>query len=168
MEALYCDGCNNTELKIYEIVKEITSNSFGESNTGITKKIKDKIGKLGYEKKYEVASSIHNGEWLYDLVWFKEENEILIDVGLVLESELSDRSVKGLRFDFEKLLLANCEIKVFICMAENNYNSQSVNNVKSILKESFDKFKSNEKNRILLLIWDDFNTGLTYPFILTK
>lgn len=163
------ENLNELEILIFKSIQEITNRSLKISSSIITKEIKIKIGKLGYKKKYEVASSEHHGEWIYDLIWFTEKDDILLSVPLVLESEISDRTKKGLRFDFEKLLISKSENKIFICMAEGKYSDNSVSNIKELLYKSFRSFKSMFKNeRVLLLIWDDYNTGNLFPFIFEK
>lgn len=132
----------------------------------ITDEIKEKIENLG--KKYDYVTP--STEFLYDLSWCKYENGILDEMVLALESELSLRSIKGLREDFNKLLVANVKYRVFICFEYNHVKfPESVNNLIDDLEESFDKCKNLNKNsRLLLLVCDDYNNGKVYPYLMIK
>lgn len=56
-------------------------------------------------------------EWLYDVIWYKMgDKDQLRSVILTMESELSDRSINGIRYDFQKLLVSNAPVKVLFCM----------------------------------------------------
>src|SRR5690606_23789575 len=55
-----------------------------------------------------------NSEWLYDLVWYRNnEAGLLHQIGLIMESEWS-RAMEEIRYDFEKLLVAKAPIKVMV------------------------------------------------------
>ncbi len=165
------------EKEIISTLKQIVAEYFERNKSKkevdikwVTSQIKEQIGVIGYNENYDVASSVHDGEWLYDLIWYtKDSRNNTLTVPLVLESEISDRTERGLKFDFEKLLLSKSEFKVFICMAESNYNSNSVSNVKEFLQDSFMSNQMFEKGeRVLLLIWDDYETGAIKEFLLEK
>lgn len=98
------------------------SNNFKDSNW--TETIKIELAKLGEKKGYETCTSTkgkeYEKEWLYDLVWYKEnEQRYLIEVPLVVESEWK-KDLKSIKFDFEKLLLAKSPTKLMICQANEN------------------------------------------------
>ena len=111
-----------------EQIKSVVSNAYNSvceskdyCNTNYTETIKIALGDLGEDFGYKVCTStkdkIFNGEWLYDLVWYKENEEgFLLEVPLVVESEW-DKNLKALKFDFEKLLLAKSPLKLMICQA---------------------------------------------------
>lgn len=93
------------------------------------------------------------GEWLYDLVLFKMsniDNQIVEDIPLVLESELSDKSLGGLKIDFDKLMIATSSTKVFLTTSHNlseksNYIQKSLN--------AFNNFRYSET--LYLIVWDE-------------
>jgi len=68
------------------------------------------------------------GEWLYDMIWYKEikdetdDKDIwpnrMSDVVLVAESEWSS-SISEIRYDFQKLIQANARIKLLVCDGVN-------------------------------------------------
>ena len=166
---------NEVETKIYNSFAKLVKDYFQlekehKSVKWLTRKLKIHIGEIGYNLKFDVASSEHNGEWLYDLVWYTDKDDFIEDIHLILESELSDRTQIGLRFDFEKLLISKSELKVFFCLAEGNYNNpDSVLNVLNFLRKSIKSYKKLEENeRVVVMIWDDYNTGLVYPFLLNS
>ena len=109
---------------------------FGDSNW--TYGIKEALADLGKNKLNEICTSgftdKYNSEWLYDMVWYKEnEKGQLINIELVIESEWGS-SMKNIKFDFEKLLLANSKYHLMICQAYfedmaalNNYFKEAIN-----------------------------------------
>jgi hypothetical protein len=89
---------------------------FNDSNW--TKTILRALGKLGKESGYLIcatglATEFDCGAWLYDMVWYTNGKTGLEDIDLVLECEWS-RSFSGIRFDFEKLLVARARHRVMI------------------------------------------------------
>lgn len=83
--------------------------------------VKGALLQLGHAQGFEVCSSHPHsdyGEWLYDLVWYKADNygrkELLLEVPLVMESEWNTEA-GHITEDFEKLLLANSPLKLFVC-----------------------------------------------------
>lgn len=78
---------------------------------------------VGKARGYRVCTSGFqeqaDAEWLYDLVWFNNtQDPFLKEVGLVLESEWA-ASLDEIRYDFEKLHLANAPLKVMVCQSSN-------------------------------------------------
>jgi hypothetical protein len=115
------------EVDIQEALKRVTNRARKDnitSDTIWTKLVKEELGDLGDELGNKVCTSgfrdCYNAEWLYDLVWYIEEEEgeqknwKLIDVPLVVESEWS-RNFLHIKYDFEKLLVANAQHRLFIC-----------------------------------------------------
>lgn len=140
------------------------------NNKWITKTIKERVGQIGNDRKYKIASTEHGGEWHYDLTWYKN-NEVgcLEKVILALESELSDRNPKGLN-DFEKLLVSNADYKVWICFAKGNFNFPK--NVNELI-EKFDRSVNSYVNlkagsRTLVLIWEDYMEGNIHSHLIVK
>ncbi|MBP6310693.1 MAG: hypothetical protein KA408_00370 [Flavobacteriales bacterium] len=71
------------------------------------------------------------GEWLYDLVWYTDViyNAPLttrtLSVPLVVECEW-DNSISAIAMDFDKLLVANADLRVLVCSAYNNFPAQHI------------------------------------------
>jgi hypothetical protein len=98
------------------IIEEV--NDFRNGNW--TETIKKLLGNLGERLGCKVCASTwdkkYNAEWLYDLVWYRENNDgNLVEVPLVVECEWGTDTKKDIKFDFEKLLLAKADIKLMIC-----------------------------------------------------
>lgn len=95
-------GLNKIENEILNTYVQITKDYSTEGNGSlkwITKAIKERIANVSKQHGFDSYSSIHGGEWLYDLVCVKNnESKELEKVSLVLESELN----AGLEFDFRK------------------------------------------------------------------
>src|SRR5690242_14508505 len=89
-----------------DFLSEADENDYA-GNTVWTRTLKDKIGELGGELGYDVAiggfREKFEKEWLYDIVWYQEDDEgRLIRVPLIVESEW-DINYAGIKYDFEKL-----------------------------------------------------------------
>lgn len=84
-----------------------------ESTAKILKSFADLADEFGYW--YCPCPEVGNKEWLYDFMWFKnnEANDMLNEVALVLESEWG-LYYDEVRYDFEKLLIANAPVKVMV------------------------------------------------------
>lgn len=88
------------------------------TSTFKNKEIKQKFTEKGREiKGIKPRSSVDRKarEWLYDLTWreFNDENQF-VGVKLAMEIEMSDRKIRGLVYDFNKLLQSDAEYKVFV------------------------------------------------------
>jgi hypothetical protein len=86
--------------------------------------VKKALGDLGHKLSFEVCASGYSGaeegEWLYDMSWCtldRTRNGILISQPMVLESEWSpDPLLDG---DFQKLVQARADIRVWVFAADN-------------------------------------------------
>ena len=154
----------NDETEIIAILEQIVKEWFEKKVNGDkqwTIRIKTLLADLGYKKGYDVSTSGLEDktvtEWLYDFVWYKENSEKYIEtVPLVLECEWG-RKLKDIKFDFEKLLLANSEMKFMICQAKPNQFEQFCNYFEKAVS-SYQLLQSG--SRIVVAILDDYNTGL--------
>ncbi|MBN4072399.1 hypothetical protein JYT74_00025 [Crocinitomix catalasitica] len=162
---------DEVEKEIFEILKRLvdefdaSGNSF--STSYLTKEIKVRFGNLGKEKNYGVSSTIHDGEWLFDLIWYSTNADYFSSLNLAVESELSDRSHGGLRLDFEKLLPCVADNKVFICFAEGHYDlPESVDTLISLFNQWANSYYHQLDSRILVLIWEDFNHNEVIPHLI--
>jgi hypothetical protein len=95
----------------------------GRSNHEWTTQLKEDIGALGEAHGWHVCTSGFSGrfgcEWLYDLVWYREDAAgRMSEVHLVLESEWQEDHA-AIKHDFEKLLLAKAPLKVMVFETNN-------------------------------------------------
>ena len=170
------ENLSTVEIRFWKTLENIRDeyNSLTKENQKqkwITKRIQELFGEIGFENDFDVASSFHGSGWLYDLVWFvNDQDGFLETVPLVLESEMSDRNYNNLKYDFEKLLLANSNLKIMICFGPGNQNYPE--NINELIK-SFEKSVNTYKHltlplRILIYIWDDFHSGEIFPHLIVK
>lgn len=115
---------------------------------------------LNEDQKKEILESSRfvNREYLFDIFWYKEvENEFHITetVTLVGESELGDRR-KGdfsklknpaVKFDFQKLLVANAELRLLIFKVKNE---SELNDLNKYFDKAIVAYKLLQKGSILL------------------
>lgn len=113
------------------------------SDSEWTHNIKKNLAELGEKNNSLICTSgfgsNYNSEWLFDLVWYKEEgtghNARLIDVPLVAECEWN-MAFKHVRFDFEKLLTSNARLRLMICYSHPN----EIDGLKVYFKEAINKY----------------------------
>ena len=89
-----------------------------------TRQIKMRIGKLGEDLSNKVAiggfGDDFEREWLYDIVWYREDDQSrLLGLHLIVESEW-DKNYKGIKYDFEKLLVGKADLRMMICQARES------------------------------------------------
>ena len=123
-----------TEERIIEKLEELYQQQ--GTRPGWTGLVKTAFIQLAAEQGYRVCTSLSEetkqsveiqkldcvewGEWLYDLVWYayeKEEEtgvERTTSVPLVMECEWNI-SLKDIALDFDKLLVANADLRVLVC-----------------------------------------------------
>lgn len=171
------DGFDAIETALFEALQKVVesyANLPTEYNnkrgTWITAKIKEQIGEVGALLGYAIASSIHGGEWLYDVVWYKNNSDNCLEtVDLVLESESSTKE-HALKYDFEKILISSAKYKVFVCFNEPNIDyPANVNRRIYFFEKSVNACKnlvSGEK--VTVFIWDDWYTGYFIAHQITK
>ncbi|EJG1894794.1 MULTISPECIES: hypothetical protein [Vibrio] len=90
-------------------------------------------------------------EWLYDLIWREFDSESnFIGVKLSMEIELSDMKLKGLRYDFNKLLQSDSEYKVFVFQQKTQVDADYI--VYELTK-SLSAYKHKSSSNYLLTCW---------------
>lgn len=160
------------EYAIYQEVKASYDEATEQGDPDWTSAIKRRVGLLGQKSGYNIRSTFHNKEWLYDLVWHNESENHLHSLKLVLESELCHRSNNfegrvGLLWDFEKLLVSTAEIKVMVCCNEGNRDyPNNIVRVRNFFENAFRKFTAPTDIRVLLVIIDDYFSGDVIPHVM--
>ena len=123
---------NNVIERIKDTLNQAAENAKAKScmNRGWTRECLHGLAKLGNECDCATCPEVSRmrGEWLYDMIWYKEikdetdDKDIwpnrMSDVVLVAESEWSS-SISEIRYDFQKLIQANARIKLLVCDGVN-------------------------------------------------
>ena len=126
----------------------------GISDRQWTELIKEGLCILGQSLKYDVSAAgctgAKTGEWMFDLIWASSKDDFFMEMPLAVECEWSmdiDQQV----WDFEKLLIAKAQHKLFIFQ----HGSESeVKNVIGHLSKAIDKFKTRlDGERYMLSGW---------------
>jgi hypothetical protein len=132
--------------------------------------LKASLGDLGEENKYRVCTSgfkdVFDCEWLYDLVWYEELTEgnkkRLVDVPLVVECEWNPY-LEPIRYDFEKLLIANASHKLMICYVHPKYRQDRLD----YFKEAVTLYKHcKHGDRYMIAMLDMESHQFTFQLIL--
>lgn len=167
------------EEQIVKVIENVVL-SYRESGknhalTWITDKLKKDLGALGAVHGFETRSSLHKSELIFDLSWLKMNVNNIAKVILAFESEISERSLSGLKRDFYKLLIANADYRVMFvtsCLNKNydvkkflDYKNQVLNDIRLSI-EHYENLKKGD--RFLIIIWDDFVTDELFWDLIEK
>lgn len=107
---------------IIKLLAPLPAQLRGQGDGRWTAAILETVRQLGKSFRYEVCPDNEDlsGEWLYDLVWYRNnEADQIVDIPLVLESEWS-RHWGRIRYDFEKLVQAKAGLKVMVFQADGD------------------------------------------------
>ena len=80
---------------------------------------------------------------------------MLIRVPLIVESEWG-RTIKSIKFDFEKLLLANSENRLMICQIKPDQRKEILDYIR-IAVSKYNYLKKGD--RFLVALLDDYDSG---------
>jgi hypothetical protein len=143
------------EDKICKAIRSVPIDSL-KGDGAWTKAIFKAIADLGTKLDYHICSSRSDGEydggWLYDLIWYEnDEKGQLKSLPLVLESEW-DKNYKGVKYDFEKLLIARAKYKIMIFQARRKKLPQFFQQMQSAI-EAF--HTASEDESYLLVCFDE-------------
>lgn len=153
---------DNLEEKIYKKLQIFADNYFLPENklrtgTHITHSVKSIVALIGVEEGFEVCVSDktaeYHSEWLYDIVWYKSNcNKQLESIELVMETELQ-YGLNTIKYDFEKLLVANARRRIMLCLA-GKLEVESIKNYFDSAIKGYSLLPTGEK--ITCFIWDDW------------
>ncbi len=140
------------------------------SNRDWTFFLKESLGNLGKAQKYKICASgfrdIYDPEWLYDLVWYEEigdgDNRRLINVALVVECEWMPYFT-SIKYDFEKLLIANAGHRLMICYAHEYEHERLL----TYFREAINLYKHcRQGERFMIAILNSDNHEFAFDLIL--
>lgn len=145
---------DNVETAVVKALKllEGRAESLGDGSSVWTRAIKDAVGDVGVSLGFQVYAAEckfeENGEWLYDLSWFQEDNDSVIDMPLALESEWAPRDIME---DFQKLLVSRAGYRVMVFWAQTVEARQR--NVDKMITQ-IQRYQRTQKNdRYLFCCW---------------
>ena len=132
------------------------------SDKNWTSYFKETLAELGKTHENEICTSgftdIYNSEWLYDMVWYKNEKGYLSEVSLVVESEWGSH-INQIKFDFEKLLSSNSIHRLMICQSHSSNLEKLIN----CFDEAINHYKQNKPgDRYLVAILDKTDEEFCY------
>lgn len=141
------------EAEIVSTIKNVPASILtGRGDGEWTVTIKRALISLGVKNGYNVCAAGFpdecEREWLYDLVWYRNDPpEHLREIGLVVESEWA-KNVHAVKYDFEKLLVAKSPIKV---MVFQDFKDSSIEQMWSLLEKGIHTFKAEAAGEKYLL-----------------
>lgn len=122
--------------------------------------IKSALAAEGLRLGFQVLPSGSRGEWLYDLVWRRlDANRNLIGVPLAVEIEVSDSSLGGIRYDFNKLLQAQADHKLMVFQVKTE---SEVEATFDRLEESIEVYPHPAHCRYLLCGWSTQQNAFSF------
>lgn len=198
---LYKDGDNinvGNELarQIIEKLAKDVSKSFYSPDTTITKrgerttKLFEALTLMGDEKEYKVYShslskefmdeyknekgdsKFVNREWLYDLLWYREDNDggyFPLDFPLIVESEWENRRredkkgdrYSGIKYDFQKLLLSNTGLRLMIFSISKE---EELNHLSEYFNNAITKYTPLKNGEFLFVAFHDKEKSFHYCY----
>jgi hypothetical protein len=108
---------NEIEQKVIAVLRNIPRLQSPWPQGEPTRMVKNAVGRLGSNEKFQVYHSEKNCEWLYDVCWCQESGKDgwdLDEMSLALESEFG-QTKNDLLWDFQKLLVSRANHREFLC-----------------------------------------------------
>lgn len=122
--------------------------------------IKSALAAEGQRLGFQVLPAGRSGEWLYDLVWRRlDANRNLIGVPLAVEIEVSDSSLGGIRYDFNKLLQAQAGHKLMVFQVKTEGEVEAIFDR---LEESIEVYPHPAPCRYLLCGWNTQQNAFSF------
>ena len=141
---------------------------------------------MGDEKEYKVYShslseefidkskdsKFVNREWLYDLLWYREDNDegyCPIDFPLIVESEWEKKRKEdqkgdqhsGIKYDFQKLLLPNTGLRLMIF---NISKEEELNQLSEYFNNAITKYTPLKNGEFLFGAFHDKEKSFHYCY----
>lgn len=124
-------------------------------------------------KNEEGNSKFVNREWLYDLLWYTEEEGYYpIDFPLIVESEWRKKRKEdktgdkhsAIKYDFQKLLLPNTGLRlmIFKVSEEEKEKATELDSLSDYFTDAIAKYKPLEKGRFLFIAFHDKKKSFYY------
>jgi hypothetical protein len=151
---------SNLETEVISAITRIISTIPPGMGDGVwTAAIKRCLIDLGKQKNYHVCTSGFptdcDGEWLFDLTWYRNDPpNHLREIGLILESEWHV-GLDKIKYDFEKLLIAKCPIKVMVFQDYKN----NLQDIFSLLETGIHSFRAEPTGEKYILAGYQNSTG---------
>jgi hypothetical protein len=124
-----------------------------------TEQLLRQLANVGHEQHFYVCGKgsalFGQGEWVYDLVWLKLENEThgdLLDAPLILESEWSV-NLKDVEEDFYKLLIGRARHRVMVFQQKNADVLKSISTRLRDIVLKFEGTKEGDRYLFIGLSW---------------
>ena len=161
-------NCDAIERDIMECLDSLAREAIEKNykKDGIwTGRTKELLAELGNNLGFEACPDKSSGAWLFDFSWYvNNDSDRLIRLPLVVESEWS-RSMRCIKYDFEKLLSCNAERRLMICQAKPEMIEPLFQYFDNAIQDySLSRFG----DRYLIAILDDYGSGEFIYKLITK
>jgi len=147
-----CDSLSTKFLSDFPVLWEKTE------NIDLTSVLLDYWANLGYKNGYVIFTqqkffSDSEGEYLVDLCWsYEDEDQYDYWIELALESEVSDDSLDGMKYDFYKIVDVKAYTKVGIFYPLLKDKDEFLNSLSKIV--AFHGIKNPLENYLIILLVD--------------
>lgn len=117
-------------------------------------------------------SKFVNREWLYDLLWYQEDNNegyCPINFSLIVESEWEKRRregkrgdlYSGIKYDFQKLLLSNSGLRLMIFKISKE---EELNQLSEYFNNAIIRYTPLQKGEFLFIAFHDKKKSFHYYY----
>ena len=116
------------------------------------------LAELGRQQGFKAACTPHGDEreWLYDVIWYQESGTgldlRLLSLPMVAECEWNPY---GIGDDFEKLLVANADTRLFVCCPRETHWPE----LRQYFEESIQGFRQNRPGDRYIIAWIRLDHG---------
>ncbi|MBI9069886.1 MAG: hypothetical protein JEZ09_21515 [Salinivirgaceae bacterium] len=132
-----------------------------KSNKAWTARIKTDLTKLGVDNQCKTCTAgidDASGEFLFDLIWYKNKDKLLASIELAMESEWNI-SHNSIFYDFEKLLATNARYRLLICQS----NPDEIQELEDKFRSYIKGYSLLEKgSNFLIAIWNNYTRKFVY------
>lgn len=178
---------NDIAKNIIEAIGGIDQAFYNSKRREKTTMVMELLTQLGDNNKHKVYShslsegfrqksdnKFVNREWLYDLVWYEDapkESYIMKNTLLVVESEWAykrpkdDDNYGAIKYDFQKLLLSNAELKLMIFRVSGKTKQdikQKLIELYNYFNNAIDKYEQMESGEFLFIAFCDKEKSFYY------
>ena len=182
---------NDIAKNIIEAIGGIDQAFYNSKRRVKTTMVMELLTQLGDNNKHKVYShslsedfrqnsnnKFVNREWLYDLVWYKDdlnESYIMKNTLLVVESEWAYKRPKdkiddkygAIKYDFQKLLLSNAKLKLMIFRVSGKTKQdikQKLIELYNYFNNAIDKYEQMESGEFLFIAFCDKEKSFYYSY----
>ena len=149
------------ELQIQAALSSVAQSLNKRPNSECTVEVKKVLGTLGSSLGCEVRSSgtaqHRSHEWLFDMTWVRLQDQAILDLELIVESEWTP---DGVHYDFQKLMVGRARHRLMVFSQKTKTLARTAPN--RLIAEIQNFRLTQPADRYLFAVWH--NEGAAFEF----